>query len=141
VRDGVLENLAVSRYWAEQKHLVPLPFPSNVMMRGEEHTLDDRVAATDYGLLITSFWYIRSLEPQTILNTGLTRDGLFLIERGQITRPVVNFRWNESPAALLGCVEMMSRPERAVGRQTGWPALVPALKVRAFHFSSVSPST
>ena len=141
VQNGRLQNLTVSRYWAGQKGIAPMPHPSNMIMTGEDQTLDDLIAGTDYGLLVTSFWYIRSVDPQTLLNTGLTRDGLFLIEGGRVTRPVVNFRWNESPAALLGCVEGMSRPERAVGRQSGWPALVPALKVRAFHFSSVSPSS
>jgi predicted Zn-dependent protease len=66
---------------------------------------------------------------------------LFLIENGQVTRPVVNFRWNESPAVVLAGVESMSRPERTLGRETGTNALVPALKLREFHFASVSPSS
>ncbi|MBV9848875.1 MAG: TldD/PmbA family protein [Armatimonadetes bacterium] len=141
VQNGRLQNMIVSRYWAGQKGIAPVPGPSNLIMEGEERTLDELIAATDYGLLVTCFWYIRGVDPRTLLNTGLTRDGLFLIEGGRITRPVVNFRWNESPAALLAGVEMMSRPERAVGRETGCTALVPALKVRAFHFTSVSPSS
>jgi predicted Zn-dependent protease len=141
VQNGRLENLSVSRYWAKEKNIAPMPRPSNVLMAGGEQTLDDLIAATEYGLLVTSFWYIRSVDPKTLLNTGLTRDGLFLIENGQVTRPVVNFRWNESPAVVLAGVESMSRPERTLGRETGTNALVPALKLREFHFASVSPSS
>ena len=90
---------------------------------------------------MTSFWYIRQVDPKTILYTGLTRDGVFLIENGKIVRPVVNFRWNESPAAVYKNIEMMSRPERVVTREGNPPMLVPALKVKEFHFTSVSPST
>lgn len=141
VEKGVLRNLSVGRYWAAEKNLTPVPSGSNTIMEGEEHSIDDLVAATDHGLLVTSFWYIRQVDPKTILYTGLTRDGVFLIEGGKIVRPVVNFRWNESPAAVFANVEMMSRPERVVTREGNQPMLAPALKVKEFHFTSVSPST
>lgn len=141
VEKGTLKNLAVSRYWAQQKGLAPLPFGSNIIMEGEEHSLDDLVASTDHGLLITSFWYIRQVDPRSILFTGLTRDGVFLIENGKIVRPVINLRWNESPAAIYKQVEMMSRPERIVTREGNSPMLAPALKIKEFHFTSVSTST
>lgn len=141
VERGVVRNLATGRYWAQQKGLQPIPFGSNTIMTGEEHSLDDLVAATDFGLLVTSFWYIREVDPRSILYTGLTRDGLFLIEKGKIVRPVNNFRWNESPAAIFKGVEMMSRPERIVTREGNQPTLAPAMKVREFHFTSVSTST
>jgi len=110
-------------------------------MSGGTSTLDELVASVEYGLLVTSFWYIRTVDPQTILHTGLTRDGLFLIENGAITRPVVNFRWNESPAAIFRSIEAMSAPERAVTREGYIPIVAPAALVGEFRFSSVSPST
>jgi predicted Zn-dependent protease len=141
VEHGVLRNLSVGRYWAKEKNLKPTPFGSNAIMEGEDHSLDDLIAATDHGLLVTSFWYIRQVDPKTILYTGLTRDGIFLVENGKIVRPVVNFRWNESPAAVYKKIEMMSRSERVVTREGNPPMMVPALKVKEFHFTSVSPST
>jgi predicted Zn-dependent protease len=141
VEKGVLKNLATGRYWAAQKGLPPLPYGSNIIMEGEEHSLDDLVASTDHGLLITSFWYIREVDPRSILHTGLTRDGVFLIENGKIVRPVINLRWNESPAAIYKQIEMMSRPERIVTREGNSPMYAPALKIREFHFTSVSTST
>ncbi|MEO5928450.1 MAG: TldD/PmbA family protein [Candidatus Kapaibacterium sp.] len=141
VEQGVLKNLSTDRFWAKEKNLPAIPWGSNTVMEGEEHSLDDLVAATDHGLLVTSFWYIRSVDPRTILYTGLTRDGVFLIENGKIVRPVINLRWNESPAAIFKGVEMMSRPERIVTREGNQPMLVPAMKVKEFHFTSVSTST
>jgi predicted Zn-dependent protease len=74
----------------------------------EPHHWDQR------GVLVTRFWYIRPLDPQTILVTGLTRDGLYLIEKGKVTRPVKNMRWNESPIVALNNIEAMTAPERVV---------------------------
>jgi predicted Zn-dependent protease len=141
VDHGTLKALSVGRFWAEKKGLSPLPSGSNIIMEGGTGGVDDLVAATEYGLLVTSFWYIRTVDPRTILHTGLTRDGLFLIEKGKIVRPVVNFRWNESPAALFKTIELLGKPERAVTREGNRPMLVPPIKAREFHFTSVSPST
>lgn len=138
---GVQRNLAVGRFWAQKKGLQPLPGGTNVIMEGEDHSLEDLIAATDYGLLITSSWYIRQVDPKTILYTGLTRDGVFLVEKGKIVRPVINLRWNESPIAVFKNVEMMSRPERVVTREGNQPMLVPALKLKSFTFTSASSST
>ena len=70
-------------------------------MEGGTATMADLIAGTERGVLVTRFWYIRPLDPQTLLFTGLTRDGLFLIEKGKVTRPVKNMRWNESPIVAL----------------------------------------
>jgi predicted Zn-dependent protease len=126
---GVQKNLSTGRYWAKEKGLQVVPWASNVIMEGEEHSLDELIASMDYGLLVTSFWYIRQVDPKTILYTGLTRDGVFLVEKGKITRPVIKD------------VEMMSRPERVVTREGNAPMLAPAIKVKEFHFTSVSTST
>jgi predicted Zn-dependent protease len=141
VEKGVQQNLACSRYWAKEKNISVLPYGSNVIMEGGDHSLDDLIASMEHGLLITSFWYIREVDPQSILFTGLTRDGVFMVENGKITKPVINLRWNESPAAIYKCVEMMSRPERIVTREGNQPMLAPALKVKEFTFTSVSTST
>lgn len=140
VEKGVLKNLACSRYWAQEKKGNPLPGGSNIIMLGGEHSLDDLIASMDHGLLVTSFWYIREVDPTSILHTGLTRDGVFMIEKGKITTPVMNLRWNESPAAIYKCVERMSTPERIVTREGNPPMMAPALLVKEFHFTSVSTS-
>ena len=83
-------------------------------MEGGNATMNDLIAGTDRGVLVTRFWYIRPVDPQTILVTGLTRDGLFLIEKGKVTRPVKNMRWNESPVVAFNNIDAMTPPERVV---------------------------
>jgi predicted Zn-dependent protease len=110
-------------------------------MEGGDATLDDMIRSTQRGLLVTRLWYIRSVDPRTILFTGLTRDGTFLIENGRVAHPVKNLRWNESPIFMLNNVEMMGPPVRvspSESSEVGSAVHVPALKVRAFTFSSVS---
>ena len=95
---------------------------------------DDRelIAGCERGVLVTHFFYIRSLEPRTVLYTGLTRDGAFLIEKGKVTRPLKNLRWNESPLLMLNRLEDIGRPEPvAAGRH------MPALRIRDFNFTSL----
>jgi predicted Zn-dependent protease len=102
------------------------------------------VAATDRGLLLTTLWYIREVDPQTLLLTGLTRDGVFLVEGGEVTGAVNNFRFNESPVDLLGRVTEAGRTERTLPREwNDWftRAAMPALRVPDFHMSSVSPAS
>ena len=102
-------------------------------MAGGTKSTEELMAGTTRGILVTHFFYIRSLDPRTVLQTGLTRDGAFLIENGKITRPLKNFRWNESPLLMLNRVEDIGRPEpTAAGR------LMPALRVRDFNFASLS---
>ena len=111
----------------------------DLIMQGGTGSLDDLIASTERGVLVTSFWYIRSVDPQTLLYTGLTRDGVFWIENGEIAYPVNNFRWNESPVAVLKKIEAMSAAEAipARGDETA-TTIVPALRVADFTFSSVS---
>ncbi len=97
------------------------------------------VASTKRGLLVTSLWYIRSLDPRTMLYTGLTRDGVFMIEDGKIAHPVSNFRWNDGPIGVLRNIDAMSAAVRVPPRpQRRSDVIVPALRVKEFHFSSVS---
>ncbi len=141
VRDGVLQNLAYSRFWGDRQDVAPKPSPANLAMSGGNDSLAEMIASTRRGVLITRFWYIRGLNPRIISFTGLTRDGTFLIENGRISRPVTNFRFNQSLADMLQNIEMIGRPVRvAAGENSsvGRPIVVPALKVRDFHLASVS---
>ena len=142
VENGVLKNLFYSRFWAQKMGKTPTAGPGNVIMEGGTATRDELIAGVERGVLVTRFWYIRPLDPQTILITGLTRDGLFLIEKGKITRPVKNMRWNESPVVALNNIEAMTPAERVVsgeGVGSGGLALVcPAAHIREFTFSSAS---
>jgi predicted Zn-dependent protease len=139
---GVLKNLSYSRYWAQKQGKDPTPGPGNLIMDGGTATLDDLIKGVERGVLVTRFWYIRSLDPQTLLLTGLTRDGLFLIEKGQVTRPVKNMRWNESPVFALNNLDAMTAPERTVSGEgiggSGFSVVCPAARIREFTFSSGS---
>ena len=132
VKDGVVKNLAYGRYWAEKKGVDPVPFPSNMIMAGGSSSLDDLIKGTRRGILVTRLWYIRTVDPQTLLYTGLTRDGTFFIENGRIKHPVKNFRFNESPIIMLNNLEELGQQVRINGN------LIPYMKVRDFTFSSLS---
>jgi predicted Zn-dependent protease len=138
ITNGILENLFYSRYWAAKQGKEPVPLPSNIIMEGGTATIDDMIASTERGILLSSLWYIRTVDPQTLLLTGLTRDGTYLIEKGKIVGPVKNFRWNESPVAVFKNVEMIGKSVRMPGRESSIAALVPPLKVKEFTFTSLS---
>jgi len=135
VRGGVLENLVYSRFWAQKSGKQPTPGPVNSILEstGPTHSLADMIAKTERALLLTRLWYIRMVNPRTQLLTGLTRDGVWLVENGKIKHPVRNFRFNQSVMQMLapGNVEMIGKPVRVGG-------LFPALKLKAFTFSSES---
>ena len=134
IEKGILKNLAYSRFWAQKqgKEATGFPFGGLALVGGTGST-DELIAGCARGILVTHFFYIRALDPRTVLQTGLTRDGAFLIEDGRVTRPLKNFRWNESPLLMLNRLEDIGRPEpTAAGR------LMPALRVRDFNFSSLS---
>jgi len=139
IKNGVLENLIYNRFWAKQKNVAPTPGPVNTIMESSEKaaSVEEMIASTDKGLLISRFWYIRATDPRTASSTGLTRDGIWLIEKGKIAYPVRNFRFNQSIIQMLaqGNVEMIGKPER-VG--DGNASLLPALKLKAFNFTSAS---
>jgi len=139
INRGVVKNLRASRYWAKKHGGAPIAFPPNILMAGGKGSLQDLIQSTKKGLLVTSFWYVRSVDPQTLMLTGLTRDGVFWIEDGAIAFPVMNFRWNESPAATLQNIELMSQSLRVPPRESANPTMmIPAIKVREFNFSSLS---
>ena len=132
VEKGVVKAVPVDRYWAAKNKLEALPFSGSLVLEGGSGTLDELVAGTERGLLVTHFFYIRSVNPQTVALTGLTRDGLWLVEKGKVVGPVQNFRFNDSPVSLLKNVEAMSASE-AAGNM-----VVPAIRARDFKFTSKS---
>ncbi len=135
IEKGVTGNLAYSRFWAAKKGKEATGNPTNIIMDGGGATVDEMIASTKKGLLITRFWYIRTVDPMVPLVTGMTRDGLFLIENGKVTRPLKNMRFNDNPLDLLSRVEALGRPERT-GEYVDM--LVPPLAVRDFNFTSTT---
>ena len=138
IEKGVVKNLSYSRYWASQKNVAPVPFPGNIIMEGGTESIEDMIKSTEKGILVSRLWYIRMVDPQTLLLTGLTRDGTFYIENGEIKFPVKNFRFNESPVIMLNNVESMGKPERSISVESYRSYLVPPMKVRDFTFTSLS---
>jgi len=136
ITGGVVKNLIYDRYWASQKNVEPVPFFGNRIMQGGNASLEDMIKDTKRGVLVTRFWYIRAVDPQTLLYTGLTRDGTFFIENGKIKHPVKNFRFNESPIIMLNNLETLGKQQRIGG--FGGSSLIPAMKIRDFTFSSLS---
>ncbi len=138
IEKGVVKNLNYSRYWAEKKGVKPGPFASNFIMDGGTASVEDLIKSTERGILVSRLWYIRMVDPQSLLLTGLTRDGTFYIENGQIKYPIKNFRFNESPVIMLNNVEALGKQERSISVESYRSYLVPALKVRDFTFTSSS---
>jgi predicted Zn-dependent protease len=137
IEKGVVKNISYDRFWASKAKKSSTPDPSSLVLEGQENSLQDLIASVDRGLLITRLWYIRVVQPQTWQLTGLSRDGVFLVEKGKVTDPVTNFRWNESPAEVLQRTTKLSRPERVSGDETG-SQMAPALITSDFNFASVS---
>lgn len=129
---GVVKNMFYDRFWASYKNTEPIPFPGAIIMEGGNESLEEMIKNTKKGILVTRLWYIRSVDPQTLLYTGLTRDGTFYIENGKIAFPVKNFRFNESPIIMLNNLETLGKPQRIEGD------LIPPMKIRDFTFTSLS---
>lgn len=137
IEKGVVKNMVYDRYWAMKAGKEPTSAATSLILEGGDAGLADLVKGTEHGLLVTRFWYVRMVNPQTVQLTGLTRDGLFLIEKGEITRPVMNLRFNESPVRMLQNTVQLGRSDRAQGAE-GASAVVPPLRVKDFTFSSIS---
>jgi len=135
VENGILRNLAYSRFWAQKQGRQPTgpAFAGGMALSGGTKSTEEVIAGCTRGILVTHFFYIRSLDPRTVLQTGLTRDGTFLIENGKVIRALKNFRWNESPLLMLNRLEEIGRPVLTTAGR-----LLPALRVREFNFSSLS---
>ncbi|WP_133910380.1 metallopeptidase TldD-related protein [Streptomyces sp. NBC_00582] len=142
VGEGRLKNLITSRHSAALTGLPVAPAIDNLILDGgADRSLEEMVASTTRGLLLTCLWYIREVDPATLLLTGLTRDGVYLVEDGEVVGEVNNFRFNESPVDLLGRAVEAGRTEKTLPREwSDWftRAAMPALRVPDFNMSSVS---
>jgi predicted Zn-dependent protease len=145
---GVIRDIAYSRQAARAAgveptgHGFPLPnefgeAPVNIIFTGENASVDEMVRSTDRGVLVTRLWYIREVDPYEKILTGMTRDGTFLIEGGQVRSGLRNFRFNQSMIELLKNVEMLSPAVRAAGEEA-FEMVVPAVKASGFHFTEVT---
>jgi predicted Zn-dependent protease len=145
VEKGVIKSLYYDRYWAGRQKKEPTVTGTNMnlVMEGGTTSVDDMIKTTKRGLLVSFFWYIRAVDNMTLLNTGMTRDGLFLIENGEIVAPVQNFRWNESPAVSFNNITALGP---SIPMHTGeaydnpGTALVPAMRLEDFTMTSISPA-
>ena len=145
IEDGELRRLRYHRAGALRSGSPFAPPVDNLILSlpGATGDLASLVAHTERGLLLTCLWYIREVDPQTLLLTGLTRDGVYLVEHGEITGAVNNFRFNESPLTMLSNVIESGRSERSFSREWGeWMnrTAMPALRVSEFNMSSVRPA-
>lgn len=145
IEKGVVKNLYYDRYWAERQKKTPTATSPNMslVMEGGTATVDEMIKATKRGLLVSFFWYIRPVDQMTLLNTGMTRDGLFLIENGEIVGPVQNFRWNMSPLVAYNNLTLVGKPvPMLLGESfdSGNAALVPPVRIEEFYMTSVSPA-
>lgn len=135
---GKVVAMNYSRYWAQKQGKEPTATPGNLIMSGGTKSTADLVRGTEKGILVTRTWYIRMVDPQTVLLTGLTRDGTFYIENGEIKYPLKNFRFNESPVIMLNNVEEFGKPVRVSGDESPFAMMIPPMKLRDFTFTSLS---
>jgi len=138
VENGVLKQLFYSRFWAQKQGKQPTGGPSSIKLAGGTTSMDDMIKSTPRGVLVTRLWYLRQVDPRTILFTGLTRDGTFLIENGKISKAIKNFRFNESPLFLLSNLDAIGPAVRIGGTEQGGPVVMPPIKAHDFNFTSLS---
>ena len=134
IRQGKAENLSYSRYWAQQKETSPTGAFYPIVMSGSEKSLADLIAETKQGIFISRAWYVRYVNPRTLEVTGMTRDGTFWIENGELAYPIKNLRFNQNLPEMLNQIEDLSAVQRFGG------TVVPGVKVKEFNFSSVTDS-
>jgi predicted Zn-dependent protease len=147
VRDGELAALLQTRHTAELSGLAVTPAVGNLIFEGRDPagaSLDDLIDGTQRGLLVNCLWYIREVDPQTLLLTGMTRDGVYLVENGEVTGGVNNFRFNESPVSLLGRLAEVGGTAATLPREFGdyfTRVAMPAARIEGFNMSSVSQAS
>ena len=138
VQDGKVVNLQYSRYWAQKQGKTAMADPGNILMTGGTKSTAELIRTTERGILVSRTWYIRMVDPQTVLLTGLTPDGTFYIENGAIKYPVKNFRFNESPVIMLNNIDELGKPVRVVGDESPLVMMLPPMRLRDFTFTSLS---
>jgi predicted Zn-dependent protease len=134
IKDGVPQTLSYGRYWAQQQGKEPTGAMFPIVMTGSDQSLADLISQTERGILVNRAWYVRYVNPRTLEVTGMTRDGTFWIEDGQIAYPIKNLRFNQSLPQMLGAVDALSTVQRYGS------SVVPGVRVKAFNFSSVTDS-
>ena len=149
---GMLQQLAYTRFWAKKQGRPYTGFPfgggggggfgfgagGGLKLAGGDTSTEDMIKGTERGVLVTRLWYLREVDPRTILYTGLTRDGTFLIENGKVSKAIRNFRFNDSPLFLLANTEALSPAIRLAGTELGGDVVMPAVKAHDFNFTSLS---
>ena len=138
VQNGVLNQLAYNRFWANKQGKSATGGAQSLRMASGKDTIESMIASTTRGVLVTRLWYLRPLDARTLMYTGLTRDGTFLIENGKIARSIKNFRFNDSPLFMLNNLEGVGAAVRTAGGEGGPGVAMPPIKVRDFNFSSSS---
>jgi predicted Zn-dependent protease len=134
IKDGIPQTLSYSRYWAQQQGKEPTGAMYPIVMSGSNQTLADLIAQTERGILVNRAWYVRYVNPKTLEVTGMTRDGTFWIEDGQIAYPIKNLRFNQRLPEMLREIDALSTMQRYRS------SVIPGVRVKAFHFSSVTDS-
>jgi predicted Zn-dependent protease len=138
IENGILKRLTYSRFWAQKKGQQPDAGTNAVKLAGGAQTQEELIASTPRGVLVTHLFYLRQTDPRTVMYTGLTRDGTFLIENGKVTKSIKNFRFNESPLLMLNNLEGIGKAVRVAGTEAGGDVVMPPLKIRDFNFTSLS---
>lgn len=138
IKDGVLSELSYSRYWAQKQGKTANGGAGGFRMAGGSDSLESLIAGTERGVLVTRLFYLRPLDQRTLMYTGLTRDGTFLVENGKISRAIKNFRFNDSPLFMLNNLEGIGESVRTAGGEGGPGIAMPPIKVRDFNFASLS---
>ncbi len=134
IQNGIQKHLFSSLYWARKHNIKPRAFPTMLEFSGTDKSTNDIIATTEKALLINSFWYIRFVDPNQMLLTGLTRDGVFMIENGKIVRPVKNLRFNESPLQSMENIRIVGKPE--LRRSWFFELLIPPMVIDKFSFTT-----
>jgi len=138
IKDGKIANLEYSRFWAQKQGVAPTARAGNMIMAGGSKSLEELIAGTKKGIVVTRTWYIRMVDPQSVLLTGLTRDGTFYVENGKIKYPVKNFRFNESPITMLNNVDELGKPVIIGPDEVAYQMVLPPMRIRDFNFTSLS---
>ena len=138
VKNGKIVSLDYSRFWAQKQKAIATARHGNMIMSGGSKSLEELIASTKKGVIVTRTWYIRDVDPQSLLLTGLTRDGTFYVENGKIKHPIKNFRFNESPVSMLNNVDELGKPQIIGGDEVSYQMRIPPMKIRDFNFTSLS---
>ena len=138
IKNGKIASLDYNRFWAQKQGVRATARHGNMIMAGGGKSMEELIASTKKGIIVTRTWYIRMVDPQALLLTGLTRDGTFYVENGKIKHPVKNFRFNESPVAMLNNIDELGKPVIVGGDEVPYQMVIPPMKVRDFNFTSLS---